>query len=131
MILEEQEKHLRSSHGRLPSQTLRACETSPNTQGQSRALGDNVKTDRGYRAVLTEQGASASQVAAVLGYKIQVPGTVGEANDAVSTYTQGHTSESPRVLRLPERRTRTRVDKITSQVPTQWDAIEEPAVLFE
>ena len=51
----------RIPHGPLPSQTDR--QTSPKLPGESRALGRHLG-DSGNRAVLTEHGASASQMAA-------------------------------------------------------------------
>ena len=90
------------AHGLLP----RSCETSPKKQRESRALrGDNVKDDGGYKAVFTEKGASASQVAAIrfLAIISKLPGMDEEANDAVSAHTQVHLSDAPRLLRLPER----------------------------
>ena len=61
----------------------------------------NVSDGTGYKAVFAEQGASASQVAAAifLDTKTRLLGMAGEANDAVSAYTQVHLSEAPRLLR--------------------------------
>ena len=52
--------------------------------------GDNVKDDPGGHAVLTDQGASSSHLTAaiVLDTIAQLPGMSGEANYAVSRYTQ-------------------------------------------
>ena len=68
-------------------------------QRESRALrGDNVKDDGGYKAVFTEKGASASQVAAIryLATISSLPGMDEQANDAVSAHTQVHLSDAPR-----------------------------------
>ena len=59
--------------------------------------GDNVKDDNGYRSVLTDQGASASQLAAA---KFQdtnsrLLGVTEEATDAASAHTQVRLSEAP------------------------------------
>ena len=59
---------------------------------------DTVKDDNGYKAVFTEQGASASQVAAATLQDAvsRSPSMTGEANDTVSAYTQVDMSEAPR-----------------------------------
>ena len=52
--------------------------------------GDIVKDDSGSYAVFTEQGSSASQMAAseVMDLKSRPPGCAGQAADAVSAHTQ-------------------------------------------
>ena len=52
--------------------------------------GDIVKDDSGSRAVFTEQGSSASQMTAakVMDLISRMPGSDGQAADAVSAYTQ-------------------------------------------
>ena len=64
----------------------------------------NAKDDGGYNEVFTEQGASASQMAAAKCLRTisRNLGVTGEANDAVSTCTQVHLSEASRLLRLRE-----------------------------
>ena len=64
-----------------------------------------VKDDNGYRAVFTEQGASASQIAGAtsLDTVSRLAGMAREADDAVSAYTQVRTSEAPRRSRFAAR----------------------------
>ena len=52
--------------------------------------GDIVKDDSGAYAVFTEQGSSASQMSAaeVMDIISRLPGCSGQADDAVSAYTQ-------------------------------------------
>ena len=51
--------------------------------------GDNLKDEEGHRAAFTEQGASASQMAAAkfLDSISKLPGMAGETSDAISAYT--------------------------------------------
>ena len=111
----------------VPLAAFRTCEALPTIQPENGGGAPRVhflKDYNGYRAVFLEQGASPSQMAAPL-FSDTVPrllGIAGEANDAVSAFTQVHTiKERPQVLmRLsPSRR------------PKQWDSIEEPVVLHE
>ena len=66
--------------------------------------GDNVKDDTGCQAVLTEQGASASQMTAakVLDTISRLLGMAWEANDAVSAFSQVKMTDVPRLLKQPE-----------------------------
>ena len=66
--------------------------------------GDNVKDEEGYRAVFTEQGASACQMAAAkfLDTMSNLPGMPGETNDAISAYTRVKMPEAPRWFRMPK-----------------------------
>ena len=52
--------------------------------------GDDVKDETGFYAVFTEQGASASQVAAAKFRDTiaRMPGMTGQAADAVKAYSQ-------------------------------------------
>ena len=59
----------------------------------------------------------------------RLPGMAGEANDAISAYTQVHTSEAPILLRLREKECpRVLIRLSPSRRPKQGDSIEEPAV---
>ena len=64
----------------------------------------NVKDEEGHRAVFTEQGASASQMAAAkfLDTISKLPGMAGETSDAISAYSQVKMTEAPRLSRLPK-----------------------------
>ena len=63
--------------------------------------GDNVKDEEGYRAILSEARASASQmaVAKFLNTISMLPGVAGETRDAISACTQVKMIEAPRLLR--------------------------------
>ena len=76
--------------------------------------GDLVKYQTGHLAVFTEQGASASQMAAArfLDTIARMPGNSCESNDAVSAYTQVLMEEAPRLLQLDE-----------TQCPKTWGLI--------
>ena len=76
----------------------------------------------------------ASQMAAVrfLDTNFKLPGTAGEAQDAVSAHTQVHMSEAPRLLRLPEKECRhIWIRRPPNRRPTSWDAIEVRVVPLE
>ena len=93
---------------------------------------DNVKDDNGHKAVFTEQGASASRVAAgtLLNTISRLHG-VEKANDAVSACAQAHMSEAPSPLRSPEKRMPTCARLPAGRRPKQWDTNEEPVVPLE
>ena len=58
-------------------------------KGRAVLRGDIVKDDSGSYAVFTEQGSSASQMAAkVMDIISRLPGCAGQAVHAVSAYTQ-------------------------------------------
>ena len=72
---------------------LKNLESEPQYQkynGRVVLRGDIVKDDSGAHAVFTEQGSSASQMAAakVMDIKARLPGWSGQAADAVSVKTQ-------------------------------------------
>ena len=63
---------------------------------------DNAKDEEGYKAVFTEQGASASPVAAAtfLDTLSKLLGMAGQTSDAMSVYTQVKMTEASRLLRI-------------------------------
>ena len=65
---------------------------------------DNVKDEEGYTAATTEQGTSASQMAAAkfLETVSKLLVMAGETIDAISAYTQVKMTEARRLLRLLE-----------------------------
>ena len=65
---------------------------------------DTIKDGSCCQAVFTQQGASASRVAAArfLGNHSRLSGMAGEANDAESAYTQVCMKDGFRPLKLPE-----------------------------
>ena len=75
---------------------LKNSELEPKFQkykGRAVLGGDIVKKDSGYHAVFTEQGSSASQMTAGKVMKVfaRLPGSTGQAADAVSAHTKGRT----------------------------------------
>ena len=66
--------------------------------------GDILKDDSGSYAVFTEQGSSASQMtAAKVMYIIsRLPGSAGQAADAVSAKTQVKMEDAPKLLNIPK-----------------------------
>ena len=80
--------------------------------------GHNVKDDVGYSAALTEQGASASQVAAATPQDTtsKVSGMAGEANDAVSISSHaGASVRSLQIIAISRKRSPTSVDESTTK----------------
>ena len=69
--------------------------------------------------VSPEQGASTSSVVAANFLMSRLPGTAGEANDAVSACTKVHVSEARRLVRLPEKKVATSMDTTTTQSKTE------------
>ena len=68
--------------------------------GRSVSRGDSVKDEHGQYAVLTEQGASASHVAAskFMDAIARMPGNSSEDSDAVGTYTQVSLADASELL---------------------------------
>ena len=95
---------------------------------------DNLKDDNGHKAVFTEQGASASRVAAgtFVNTISRLHGMAEEANDAVSACTHADMSEAPRLLRSPEKECpQVCMRPPPSRRPQQWDTIDESVFLLE
>ena len=89
--------------------------------------GDGVTDEDGTYAVFTDQGTSASLMAATkfLDLIARLPGNKGEDSDAVSAYTQIKLSEARKLLGtdvLPE--TYIRLPK--NRQPKPWEGIEDP-----
>ena len=94
--------HFCEFDGLLSLEERRACETPPDIHRSRVVLwGDNVKDEEGYRAVLSEARASASQmaVAKFLDTISMLPGVTGETRDAILACTQVKMIEAPRLLR--------------------------------
>ena len=70
-------------------------------QGRVVLRGDIVKDDSGSYAVFTEQGSSASQMAAarIMDIISRLLGCDGQAADAVSAYTQVKMEDAPKLLK--------------------------------
>ena len=101
-VIAEARKKKRSVHfGRLMDLChLKHAELNKEVQkykGRVVFRGDQVKDETGFHAVFTEQGASASQVAAAkfLDTIARMPGMGGQAADAVKAYTQVPPQEGP------------------------------------
>ena len=86
--------------------------------GRFRLRGDIVKDDSGADAVFTEQGSSASQMAAakVMGVIARLPDCAGKAADALSTYTQVKMEDAPIIVNIPVRMSRCWDTSSTKQV---------------
>ena len=76
-----------------------------NVQGERRAPRGQHQRRQWIQSSLpgARSFSFASGSSKIPGCNFQTPGMTGEANDAVSAYTQMHTSEAPRLLRLPEK----------------------------
>ena len=116
---------------------LKRSELSENLQtykGRVVFRGGAVKDESGFYAVFTEQGASASQMAAAkfLDAIARMPGMKGEASDAVSAYTQVFMAEAPRLLKLPGTECPdTWISLPRERRPASWDNIKDPVVPLE
>ena len=96
--------------------------------------GDTVKDESGFYAAFTEQGASASQMAAAkfLDAIARMPGMKGEASDAVSAYTQVFMAESTRLLKLPaDQCPETWISLPRERRPASWGNVQDPVALLE
>ena len=89
--------------------TQRLPNTSRCTKEEWCTGGDNVKDNGVFQARSTEQGASASQMSAAKSG--QVP---GEANDAVSAYTQVRMKDASKQFRAPDDGMPTSVQRVSS-----------------
>ena len=85
---------------------LKNSELEPQDQKYSGRVvlrGDIAKDDSGSYAVFTEQGPSASQMAAkVMNIVSRLPGCAGQAADAASAYTQVIMLDAPTFLKIPK-----------------------------
>ena len=96
--------------------------------------GADVKDGTGGYAVFTKQGASASHMTAaeVLDVVSRMRGMPGEANDAVSAYTQVKMNDAPRLLELPKTECPTVWIRLPrNRLPKNWDNIDDPMVPLE
>ena len=89
--------------------------------------GDTVKTDDGEFAVFTEQGTSASHLAAAkfIDAIARLPGNDGKDSDAVGAYTQVLLSDADRLLgpgKMPE----IWISLPKTKQPASWEGIKDP-----
>jgi len=93
--------------------------------------GDQVKDETGSFAVFTEQGASASNIAAskFLDALSRMPGMSGEEADGVKAYTQCLFKDAAKLLGLKEDQfPKTYISLPANRRPKWWDKIEDPVV---
>ena len=110
----------------------RTCAAHPTYKGRVVLPRDNAKDDEGHKAVFTEQGVSAWQQQNSCRTFSRLLGIAGEANDAVSAYTQVLVSEALRLLRIQEKACpQVWIRLPPSRRPNLWDSIEETVVPFE
>merc|ERR1711911_550182 len=96
--------------------------------------GDQVKDETGFYAVFTEQGASASQMAAAkfLDSLARMPGMKDQAADAVKAYTQVPLHKQHELLGLPKDQCpETWISLPPSRRPPSWKDIEDPVCPLE
>ena len=94
--------------------------------------GDLTKDEDGHLAVFTEQGASASNMAAakLMDAIARMPGNDGEDSDAVGAYTQVRLSDAAKLLG-PGVVTDTWITLPPHRRPKSWDNIENPVCPLE
>ena len=82
--------------------------------------GDHAKDDTGFKAVFTEQGASASHMTAVevLGTISRLTRKAREANDAISAYAHVKMKDAPRQLKLRA------TECATKWLQESWERVE-------
>ena len=87
---DERNVHFASLMGLRHPNKRRAPQTLQKYKGRAVQSGDNVKDDEGCQEFFTKRGASASQMAVATFFDTiaRLPGMSGQANDAVSAYTQ-------------------------------------------
>jgi hypothetical protein len=95
--------------------------------------GDIVKDENGQYAVFTEQGASASNMAAAkfMDAIARMPGNDGEDSDAVGAYTQVRLSEAPSLLGQKNIVTETWISLPPHRRPKSWANIVDPVCPLE
>ena len=103
------------------------------SQGRVVLRGDIVKDDSGSYAVFTEQGSSASQMAArVMDIISRLPGCDGQAADAVSAYTQVKMDDAPNLLKIPKSDCPDIWIRLPRHKwPKSWPSLEDPVVPLE
>ena len=96
--------------------------------------GDIVKDDSGSYAVFTEQGSSASQMTAakVMDIISRLPGSAGQAADAVSAYTQVKMEDAHKLLKIPKSECPDIWIRLPRHKwPKSWSSMEDPVVPLE
>ena len=96
--------------------------------------GDIVKDDSGSYADLTELGSSASQLTAakVMDIISRLPGCIGQAADAVSSYTQVKMEDATKFLKIPKSECPDIWIRLPRHKwPKSWPSTEDPVFPFE
>ena len=114
-------------NGSLPHQNSKMGKEFHSYKGRIVFRGDIVKDEDGAFAVFTEQGASASNMAAakMLDAISRLPGNDGEDSDAIGAYTQVKLSDAAKLLG-PGVVTETWISLPPHRRPKSWDKIEDP-----
>ena len=116
---------------------LKHAELAPELQkykGRVVFRGDQVKDETGLSAVFTEQGASASQMAAAkfLDTIARMQGMSGQAADGIKAYTQVQLSLASELLGLPKNECpETWISLPPSRQPASWKNIKDPVCPLE
>ena len=116
----------------LRSLNWRKSAKSTNKENVLRA--EVVKDDSGNNAVFTQQGASATHMAAanVLDVTWRWPRCSGQASGAVSVYTQVKMQDAPELLHLSDKDCPTFwIRTPRARRPQHWDSIHDPVVPLE
>ena len=93
-----------------------------------------MKDDSGSYAVFTEQGSSASQMAAAKAMDVtaRLPGSAGQFADAVSAATQVKMEDAPELWKLPKSECPDIWVRLPRHKwPKSWTSIEDPVVPLE
>ena len=93
-----------------------------------------MKDDSGSYAVFTEQGSSASQMTAakVMNINPRLPGSTGQAADAVSAYTQVMMEDASKLLKIPRSECPDMWIRLPRHKwPKSWPSMEDPVVPLE
>ena len=95
--------------------------------------GDIVKDENGQFAIFTEQGTSASNMAAAkfLDAIARLPGNDGEDSDAVGAYTQVKLSDAAKLLGKDDVITETWISLPPHRRPKSWAGIQDPVCPLE
>ena len=95
--------------------------------------GDIVKDENAHHAIFTEQGASASNMAAAkfMDAIARMPGNDGEDSDAVGAYTQVRLSDAAKLFGRDDIITETWISLPPHKRPKSWENIIDPVCPLE
>ena len=109
-------------------------EKKPKYKGRVVLRGDIVIDDSGSHAAFTEQGSSASQMTAAKVTDIisRLPGSDGQATDAVSAYTQVKMEDAHKLLKIQKSECPDIwIRQPRHKWPKSWSSMEDPVVPLE